>query len=88
LRLLSEASFSSSVCPHDVDRGRIDPSVQMRSIVFLYHLDTGPAVLGDLVNVGAFEQAQADIGVSQARGCPRTAIAVNEKVVLFQDCIE
>ena len=55
----------------------------MRGIVFLYHLDTGAAVLGDLVNVGTSEQAQEDIGVTQAISCPRTGVAVNEKVLFF-----
>ena len=38
----------------------------MPPVKLLDHLDTGAAVLGDLISIRTFEQAQADIGVPQA----------------------
>ena len=38
----------------------------MPPVIFLDHLDTGTAVLGDLINISTFEQAKADIGMPQA----------------------
>jgi hypothetical protein len=39
---------------HDVDRGCIQPGFDVCRVIFFGHLDAGPAVLGDLVYVGAF----------------------------------
>src|ERR1700730_8671736 len=44
------------LAPH-VDGGRIEGGLDVRRIEFLDHLDTGAAVLGDLVDVRAFHQA-------------------------------
>ena len=52
--------------PHDVDSGRIELRLQMRRIVFLNHLDAGPAVLGNLIDAGTFRQVRADVGVPKA----------------------
>ena len=46
----------------------------VRGVVFLDHLDAGPAVFGDLIDVGPFHQAHTDVGVPQAVG--RAAVAV------------
>jgi hypothetical protein len=56
----------------NVDRRRIKRALDVCRVEFLDHLDAGAAVLGNLINVGALHQAQADIGVAQAigRGLP------------------
>jgi hypothetical protein len=50
--------------------------LDVRRVELLDHLHAGAAVLSDLVDVGAFHQAHADIGVPEAvRGAP-VAVAV------------
>ena len=44
-----------------IDSRRVESVYEIRRVVFLNHLDTGPAVLCDLVNVRALHQTQADI---------------------------
>ena len=51
----------------------------MGSISILIDLDAGAAVLGDLVDVRPFHQAQADIGVAKAVGRAALAFAVDFK---------
>ena len=60
----------------------------MRGVVFFDHLDAGAAVLGDLVDVRAFEEAQADIGMAQGVGGPPVAVPVEFELVLAQDGVE
>jgi hypothetical protein len=48
----------------------------MSSIVFLDHLDAGTAVFGDLIDIGTFEQAQADVSMAQAVSRARASVAV------------
>jgi len=48
----------------------------MPSVKLLDHLDAGAAVLCDLINVCAFEQSKADIGMPQAVAGADVAIAV------------
>ncbi len=60
----------------------------MGGVEFLDHLHAGPAVLGDLVNIGALHQPQAYIRVPQAVSRPRLAIAVHLEVVLGQYTVE
>src|SRR5271157_442851 len=74
--------------PHDVDRGGVKLRLNMRRVILLDHLDAGAAVFGDLVDVGAFHQAQADIRVPQAGGCSRPAFTIEPEVFLFQDRVE
>src|ERR1700680_2667206 len=59
-----------------VDRGGVEAVLEVRGVVFLDHLDAGAAVFRDLVNVGAFQQAQADVGVPQAVGRAGLSLAV------------
>ena len=44
--------------PHGIDRGGVKVGLDMRCVVFLDHLDAGAAVFGDLIDVGAFHQAE------------------------------
>jgi hypothetical protein len=53
----------------NVDGGRIERVLDVRRVEFLDHLDAGAAVLGDLVDVGAFHETHADIGVAKAVNC-------------------
>ena len=62
--------------PHDVDSGSIELRLQMCRIVFLNHLYACPAVLRNLINVGTFEQAQANVGVAQAVRRSRPSVTV------------
>src|SRR5580658_2640107 len=62
--------------PHDVDRGGVKVGLDVRRVIFLDHLDAGPAVFGDLVDVGAFHQAETYICVPQAVSRSRQAFAV------------
>ena len=48
----------------DIDRGNVERCADMHRVVFFNHLDAGAAVLGYLVDVGTFHEAQADIGVA------------------------
>jgi hypothetical protein len=61
--------------PHDVDRGGIKVRLDVRRIVFLNHLDAGAAVFGDLVDVRAFHEAQANVCMPQAVSRAWPAIA-------------
>jgi len=69
---LRGASFGRA----DVDGGGVERVLDMRGVEFLDHLDAGAAVLGDLVYVGAFHEAHADIGVAKAVGSAPITIAI------------
>ena len=73
---------------HHIDRGGIKVGLDVRRVIFLDHLDAGAAVLGDLVDVGALHQAQADVGMAQAVGRPGPAVAVNPEIFFLQDRLE
>jgi hypothetical protein len=73
---------------HDIDRGRIELGLQVCSIIFLDHFDAGPAVLGDLVDVRAFQEAQADVGVPEAVSCTGMSLPVLLETFLVKDRIE
>ncbi len=60
----------------------------MGCIVFLNHLHARPAVLGNLIDVGTFQQAQADICVAQAIGRSRPTVAVGAELFFLKNCIE
>jgi hypothetical protein len=60
----------------------------MCGIVFLDHLHACPAVLRNLVDVGTFEQAQANVGMTQAVSRSRPAVAVSPKLFFVKDCVE
>ena len=59
-----------------------------RRILLFDHLHASAAVFSDLVDVGTLHQAQADVGVPQAVGCPRLAFTVKAKSFLIQDGLE
>jgi hypothetical protein len=54
----------------------------MRCIVFLNHLDACPAVLGNLIDVGTFKQAQANVRVAQAIRGSGPSVTVGEPILL------
>ncbi len=60
----------------------------MRRIVFLNHLHACPAVLGNLIDVGTFKQAQANVGVAQAVRRSRPSVTVGAKLFFLKDCVE
>lgn len=60
----------------------------MDGIVLLDHLDAGSTVLCDLVDVRAFHEAHADIGVPQAVGRARLTVTVQLEAGSFQQVVE
>lgn len=60
----------------------------MHGVVLLDHFDARPTVLGDLVDIRAFQQAQADIGVAKAVGRTTVALAVEFQLAIRQHPIE
>ena len=44
--------------PHDVHTSGIELCLQLRRIIFFNHLDVWPAVPGNLIDGGTFQQAQ------------------------------
>ena len=86
-RLLPETSFLRT-WPHDVDGGGIELRLQMGRIVFLNSPYACPTISGDLIDVGAFEQAQANVCVAQAISCSRPAVAVDAELFFIKNCIE
>ena len=57
-------------------------------VILLDHLDAGAAVLGDLVDVGAFHEPHTDIGMPQAVSSARIAIAVRLELRPFEHTVE
>ena len=74
--------------PHDVDCGGVERRLDMRRVVFLDHLDAGAAVLGDLVDVGALHQPQANVCMPQTVGCTGSSFAVETKLLFGEDSFE
>jgi hypothetical protein len=60
----------------------------MGCVVFFNHLYACPTVLGDLIDVSAFEQAQANVRVAQAIGRSRPTVAISAKLFFIKNCIE
>ena len=64
-----------------VDRGGVERVLEVRSVELLDHLDARAAVLRDLVDVGAFEEAEADVGVPEAVCGALVAVAIDLKLL-------
>ena len=60
----------------------------MGGVELLDHFDAGAAILGDLVDVGAFHEAQADVGVAQAVGGAALAVAVGLEAKFIENGVE
>ena len=60
----------------------------MGGVVFLDHLNAGAAVLRDLINVRAFHETQADVGVPQAVGRAGLSFTVFLEAFFVQDRVE
>jgi len=54
----------------------------VRRVELFDHLDTGAAVLSNLIDVGTLHQAQAALRMPQAVGCTRSAFAVEATILL------
>src|ERR1700691_4808901 len=74
--------------PPYVDRGGIEAVLEVGGVVFLDHLDAGAAVLRDLINVRAFHETQADVGVPQAVGRAGLSFTVLLQIFLVKDGVE
>src|ERR1035437_9774561 len=74
--------------PSSVDRGGVKVVLEMGGVVFLDHLNAGAAVLRNLVNIRAFHQAQADVGVPQAVGRAGLSFTVFLEAFFVQDGVE
>ncbi len=74
--------------PHDVDRSCVERSLDVRSVVFLDHLDTRAAVLSDLVDVGALHQPQTDVCMPHTVGRTGSSFAVKAKILFVEDGFE
>jgi hypothetical protein len=57
-------------------------------VELLDHLHTGSAVLPDLVDVGAFHQPEADVGMAKAVEGPSLPLAVDLEVLFLENSIE
>ena len=60
----------------------------MGCVIFLNHLHARPTVLGDLIDVGPFEQAQADVCMAEAIGSSWPTVAVGAELFLLKNRIE
>src|ERR1035441_6830720 len=74
--------------PPYVDRGGVEAVLEVGSVVFLDHLNAGAAVLRDLINVRAFHETQADVGVPQAVGRAGLSFTVFLETFFVQDGVE
>src|ERR1035437_7171919 len=74
--------------PPDVDRGGVETVLEVGGVVFLDHLNAGAAVLRDLINVRAFHETQADVGVPQAVGRAGLSFTVFLEAFFVQDGVE
>lgn len=72
----------------DVDRRRVDRSLDVGSVIFFDHFDTRAAVLGNLVNVGSLHQTKADVGVAKAVRRPALAVAIDLEVEFVENRVE
>jgi hypothetical protein len=72
----------------DVDGGGIECVLEMRRVEFLDHLDAGAAVLRNLIDVGAFHEAHADVGVAKAVGGAPVPVAVELEFGPSQNAVE
>ncbi len=72
----------------DIDGGSIKRVLQVRRIKLLDHLDAGAAIFGDLLDIGAFHEAQTNVGVTQAvRGAP-VSVPVEFELGPVKDTVE
>src|SRR5665213_2515383 len=71
-----------------VDRGGVETVLEVGCVVFLDHLNAGAAVLRDLINVRAFHETQADVGVPQAVGRAGLSFTVFLESFFVQDGVE
>ena len=65
-----------------IDSSGINTRLDVRRIVLLNHFNAGAAVLGDLVNVRPFHEAEADVGVLEAVGSARRKTPKSAKLRL------
>ena len=66
----------------------VDHVLDVRGIMLLDHLDAGAAIARNRIDVGSLHQPQTDVGVSQAVGGARLAVAINLEVLALEQRIE
>ncbi len=79
--------FRLFLCFPYVNSRGIQRVFEVRGIEFLDHLNAGPAVFGYLVNVRAFHQPEADIGMAEAVGRSDISIPVFFQFKFFQNAV-
>ena len=72
----------------DVDRRRIEHRLDVSGVKFLNHLDAGPAVLGNLIDVGTLHQAKANVGMPQAVARSYIAVTVELQLKLTKNGVQ
>lgn len=60
----------------------------MGCVELLDYLDAGATVFGDLVDIRAFDQAHADVGVAQVVGRAKLAVPILLEVQFVQNGVE
>lgn len=71
-----------------VDGLGIQRVLEMHGVVLLDHLYACPAVLGDLVDVGTFHQAEADIGMAETIRGPLVTFTVSLEPAISHGAVE
>lgn len=80
--------FSFGLRTHDIDRAGVYAVLDVARIEVLDHLDAGPAVVGDLIDVRAFHQTHGNISVAQAVSRAALSVAVEFQLFFFKYLVE
>jgi hypothetical protein len=72
----------------NMDGGCVEHRLDVGCVKFLDHLDAGAAVPGDLVDVRALHEAEADIGVPEAIARAHIAIAVELELKFVENGVQ
>ena len=79
--------LSPRVSSH-INCSSIQTRADVRSIIFFDHFDTGTAVFGYLIDIGALHQPQANVCVSEAVCRPSIAVTIELKAKLIEQAIK
>src|SRR5438445_788395 len=71
-----------------VDRRSIEHRFDVSGVKFLDHLHAGPAVLGNLIDIGTLHQPEANIGVTQAVTGSDIAVAVALQLEFIENGVQ
>src|ERR1700689_3063357 len=72
----------------NVDSGSVEHRLDVGCVKFLDHLHAGPAVLGNLIDVGTLHEPEANKGVPQAVAGSYIAVAVELEFKFAENRIE